>query len=195
MQGLADGYFVIPYTIGNYLAGTPQTKISTDREEFKQSKHEVQTRISTMLNVKGSKTVAEIHRDLGHLMWDYVGMARTREGLTEVIPKIQNLREEFWNDVRVPGEANNLNQNLELAGRVADFLEFGELLAMDALEREESAGGHFRTEYQTEDGEALRNDEEFAHVAAWEHVEGGLPQRHVEELEFEEVHLATRSYK
>ncbi len=195
MQGLADGYFVIPYTIGNYLAGTPLPKISTDRDEFKLSKHEVQTRISTMLNVKGSKTVAEIHRELGHLMWDYVGMARTREGLEEAIPKIQSLREEFWNDVRVPGEANNLNQNLEVAGRVADFLEFGELMAMDALQREESAGGHFREEYQTEDGEALRNDEDFAHVAAWEHVEGAAPQRHVEELEFEEVHLATRSYK
>ncbi len=195
MQGLADGYFVIPYTIGNYLASTPQKKISTDDDAFKLSRHEVQSKIGTMLNIKGSKTVAEIHRELGHLMWDYVGMARTREGLTEVIPKIQNLREEFWNDVRVPGEANNLNQNLEVAGRVADFLEFGELLAMDALQREESCGGHFREEYQTEEGEALRNDEDFAHVAAWEHIENGTPQRHVEELEFEEVHLATRSYK
>ncbi len=195
MQGLADGYFVIPYTIGNYLAGTPQPKISTDRDEFKLSKHEVQGRIDTMLNVKGSKTVAEVHRELGQLMWDYVGMARTKEGLQEAIPKIQNLREEFWNDVRVPGDADNLNQNLEMAGRVVDFLEFGELMARDALEREESCGGHFREEYQTEDGEALRDDENFAHVAAWEHIEGGAPQRHVEELEFEEVHLATRSYK
>ena len=195
MQGLADGYFVIPYTIGNYLAGTPQPKISTDRAEFKQSAHEVQTRINTMLNVKGSKTVAEIHRELGHLMWDYVGMARTKEGLNEVIPKIRNLRDQFWNDVLVPGDANNLNQNLEHAGRVADFLEFGELLATDALERDESCGGHFREEYQTEDGEALRNDEDFAYVAAWEYQEGAAPQLHKEELEFEEIHLATRSYK
>ncbi|PQV65057.1 succinate dehydrogenase subunit A [Abditibacterium utsteinense] len=195
MQGLSDGYFVIPYTIGNYLAGTPQPKISTDRAEFKQSAHEVQTRISTMLNVKGSKTVAEIHRELGRLMWDYVGMARTKEGLNEVIPKIRNLRDEFWNDVRVPGDSNNLNQNLEHAGRVADFLEFGELLATDALERNESCGGHFRSEFQTEDGEALRNDEEYAYVAAWEYKDGAAPQLHKEELEFEEIHLATRSYK
>ncbi len=195
MQGLADGYFVIPYTIGNYLAGTPQPKISTDRAEFKQSAHEVQTRIDTMLNVKGSKTVAEIHRELGHLMWDYVGMARTKEGLQEAIPKIRSLREQFWGDVRVPGDSNNLNQNLEHAGRVADFLEFGELMATDALERDESCGGHFREEYQTEDGEALRNDEEFAYVAAWEYQDGAAPQVHKEELEFEEVHLATRSYK
>jgi succinate dehydrogenase / fumarate reductase flavoprotein subunit len=148
-----------------------------------------------MLNVKGATTVTEIHRDLGHLMWDYVGMARTKEGLNEVIPKIQTLRDKFWNDVRVPGTANNVNQNLELAGRVADFLEFGELLAYDALQREESCGGHFREEYQTEEGEAQRDDENFAYVAAWEHNDGKLPNLHKEELDYQEIHLAQRSYK
>ncbi|HEX8463904.1 MAG TPA: fumarate reductase/succinate dehydrogenase flavoprotein subunit [Abditibacterium sp.] len=195
MQGLADGYFVIPYTIGNYLAGTPLPKISTDRDEFKLAAHETQGRINRMLSVKGTKTVAEFHRELGHLMWDYVGMARNREGLQQVIPKIAGLRDEFWNNVRVPGDANNVNQNLEHAGRVADFLEFGELMATDALHREESCGGHFREEYQTEEGEAARDDENFAYVGAWEHSESGVPRLHKEQLEFEEVHLATRSYK
>ncbi len=195
MQGLADGYFVIPYTIGNYLAGGAMPKVSTSQDEFKLSAHETQAHINKMLSVKGKRTVAEIHRDLGHLMWDYVGMARNREGLTSVLPKIQGLREEFWNDVRVPGEANNLNQNLELAGRVADFLEFGELLAVDALHREESCGGHFREEYQTEEGEAQRDDENFSYVAAWEYNGEQAPNLHKEPLEFEEVHLAQRSYK
>ena len=195
MQGLADGYFVAPYTIGNYLAGTPQAKISTERDEFKLSAHETQNRINSMLQVKGATTVTEIHRDLGHLMWDYVGMARTKEGLQEVIPKIQNLRDKFWNDVRVPGAANNVNQNLEVAGRVADFLEFGELMALDALTRDESCGGHFREEYQTEEGEALRDDANFAYVAAWEYNEGKTPNLHKEELDYQEVHLAQRSYK
>jgi succinate dehydrogenase / fumarate reductase flavoprotein subunit len=195
MQGLSDGYFVIPFTVGNYLAGAPRPKVTTDHDAFKASKHEVQERINKMLSIKGGKTVNQIHRELGHLMWDYVGMARTREGLNEVIPKIQNLREEFWNDVRVPGENNNINQNLELAGRVSDFLEFGELLARDALHREESCGGHFRTEYQTEEGEAQRDDDNFAYVGAWEHVEGKTPNLHKEELKFEEIHLAQRSYK
>ncbi|MBW3634949.1 MAG: fumarate reductase/succinate dehydrogenase flavoprotein subunit [Armatimonadetes bacterium] len=195
MQGLADGYFVIPYTIGNYLAGGAMPKVSTSHDEFKLSAHETQAHINRMLGVKGKRTVAEIHRDLGHLMWDYVGMARNREGLTSVLPKIQGLRDEFWNDVRVPGEANNLNQNLELAGRVADFLEFGELLAVDALHREESCGGHFREEYQTEEGEAQRDDENFSYVAAWEYNGGQAPSLHKEPLEFEEVHLAQRSYK
>ena len=195
MQGLADGYFVIPYTIGHYFAGAKLQPIQNTRDEFKLSAHESQERISKLLNVKGGRTVAEIHRDLGHIMWDNVGMARTRESLGKAIGEIRALREEFWENVRVPGEANNLNPSLEHASRVADFLEFGELLATDALHREESCGGHFRAEYQTEDGEAKRNDDEFAYVAAWEWNNGDDAVLHKEPLEFTEVQLSTRSYK
>jgi succinate dehydrogenase / fumarate reductase flavoprotein subunit len=196
MQGLADGYFVIPYTIGDYIAGTARTTVSVEHEAFKESAQAMQTQINRVLNIKGQRTMLDFHRQLGHIMWDNVGMARTKESLTKAIGEIQTLRSEFWQDVRVPGEANNLNQNLERALRVADFLEFGELLARDALNREESCGGHFREEYQTEEGEALRNDEDFSYVAAWEWTgENQTPVLHKEQLVFEEVHPSQRSYK
>lgn len=196
MQGLADGYFVIPYTIGDYIAGTSRTTISVEHEAFKESSQAMQTQINRVLNIKGQRTMLDFHRQLGHIMWDNVGMARTKESLTKAIGEIQTLRSEFWQDVRVPGEANNLNQNLERTLRVADFLEFGELLARDALNREESCGGHFREEYQTEEGEALRNDEDFSYVAAWEWTgENQTPILHKEPLVFEEVHPSQRSYK
>jgi succinate dehydrogenase / fumarate reductase flavoprotein subunit len=196
MQGLADGYFVIPSTIGDYIAGTPRPTISIEHEAFKESAQAMQTQINRVLNIKGQRTMLDFHRQLGHIMWDNVGMARTKESLTKAIGEIQTLRSEFWQDVRVPGEANNLNQNLERALRVADFLEFGELLARDALNREESCGGHFREEYQTEEGEALRNDEDFSYVAAWEWTgENQTPVLHKEPLVFEEVHPSQRSYK
>jgi succinate dehydrogenase / fumarate reductase flavoprotein subunit len=196
MQGLADGYFVIPYTIGDYIAGTPRPTISVEHEAFKESAQAMQTQINRVLNIKGQRTMLDFHRQLGHIMWDNVGMARTKASLTKAIGEIQTLRGEFWQDVRVPGEANNLNQNLERALRVADFLEFGELLARDALNREESCGGHFREEYQTEEGEALRNDEDFSYVAAWEWTgENQTPVLHKEQLIFEEVHPSQRSYK
>jgi succinate dehydrogenase / fumarate reductase flavoprotein subunit len=195
MQGLADGYFVIPFTLGNYLAGAKLDKISTDKEEFKASKNEAQTRIDMLLNIKGERTTSEIHRDLGHIMWENVGMGRTKEGLTEAIGKIKTLREEFWQNVRVPGEANNMNPGLEHAGRLGDFLEFGELMARDALHREESCGGHFREEYQDDKGEAQRNDDDFAYVAAWEWNNGEVPPLHKEPLEFQEVKLTKRSYE
>ena len=196
MQGLADGYFVIPYTLGDYIAGTPRTPISVEHEAFKASREAMQTQINKVLNINGSRTMLDFHRQLGHIMWDNVGMARTAESLTKAIGEIQNLRQEFWQDVRVPGEANNLNQNLERALRVADFLEFGELLARDALNREESCGGHFREEYQTPEGEAARDDENFSYVAAWEwNGENQAQTLHKEPLVFEEVHPSQRSYK
>lgn len=198
MQGLADGYFIIPHTLGHYLATTTLKPVTTEDDAFKAAQQEVRARIDKLLHMKGSRTVDDFHRTLGHIMWDKVGMARNAKGLTEAISSIQKLREEFWQDVRVPGEQNYKNEELEKAGRVADFLELGELMAKDALTREESCGGHFRDEYQTPDGEAKRDDEKFCHVAAWEYFEqGGKPswQREVEPLEFENVHLATRSYK
>ncbi|RYX83275.1 fumarate reductase/succinate dehydrogenase flavoprotein subunit [bacterium] len=195
MQGLADGYFVIPYTLGNYLASEKLEKVTTERPEFKQAAKEAQDNITKLLSIKGTKTVHEFHRELGHIMWENVGMGRTRETLTKAVQMIRALREEFWKNVKVVGEANNLNPHLEHASRVADFLEFGELLAYDALKREESCGGHFREEYQTPDGEAQRDDENFAYVAAWEWNNGDTPPLHKEPLEFEEVHPAQRSYK
>jgi len=168
MQGLADGYFVIPYTIGDYLAGTARQAVTTDAPEFRESVAEVQGRIDTMLAVKGKRTAIEFHRELGKVVWDFAGMGRTKAGLTGAIEQIKTLRGEFWHDVIVPGESNNLNQNLERAGRVADFMEFAELLARDALHRDESCGGHFREEFQTPEGEAQRDDENFFYVAAWE---------------------------
>lgn len=196
MQGLADGYFVIPYTLGHYLANAGVSKVKADHDAFKLAKSESQDGINKLLSIKGNKTSTEFHKELGHLCWEYVGMARNREGLTEVIGKMQNLRHEFWSDLKVVGESNNLNQNLEHANRVADFLEFGELMARDALNREESCGGHFREEYQYDDGEAKRDDENFAYVAAWE-FQGvdSEPKLHKEQLTFEEVHPSTRSYK
>lgn len=197
MQGLADGYFVLPYTIGDYLSKDIRTgKIPTDLPEFEAAENNVRSQIEHLMNSKGSKTVDHFHKRLGKIMWDKVGMARNAKGLTEAIEEIAALRDEFYRDVRVPGTANGFNQELEKALRVADFLELGELFAKDALHRNESCGGHFREEYQTEDGEALRDDENFAYVAAWEYK--GKPSDavlHKEELRFENVKLVTRSYK
>ncbi len=197
MQGLADGYFVLPYTIGDYLANDIRTgKISTDSPEFEAAEKKAKDEINKLVNNNGTKKVDYFHKKLGLIMWNKVGMARTTEGLNEAISEITALREEFYKDVRVTGTAHELNQELEKAGRVADFLELGELFARDALEREESCGGHFREEYKTEEGEALRRDEEFAFVSAWEYT--GKPSDailHKDKLEFENVELKTRSYK
>jgi succinate dehydrogenase / fumarate reductase flavoprotein subunit len=200
MQGLADGYFVIPYTIGNYLAGAKLEALDTSHVAFKDVEAQVRGRIDRMLTVKGSRTVDSFHRELGKIMWDKCGMARDREGLKDALKQIPRLREEFWNNVRIPGAPGEVNQSLEKAGRVADFLEFGELMCLDALAREESCGGHFRTEYQTTDGEAKRDDENFCHVAVWECEDDGKGgtkghKRHQEMLAYENVKLATRSYK
>lgn len=196
MQGLADGYFVIPYTLGDYIAGNRLEAASTEHDAFDEAESAARGRIEKLLGLQGNKTVTEFHRDLGHLMWDHVGMSRTKEGLSQALSDISALRDEFWQNVRVPGENGTHNKNLEFAGRVADFLELGELMALDALTREESAGGHFREEYQTPEGEAKRNDEDFSHVAAWEYSgDPSKPNLHKEELEFENVKLTTRSYK
>ena len=196
MQGLADGYFIVPYTIGNYLGSASLPKVTTDHDSFKEAAAAQQGRINRLLAVKGQKTARELHRELGRVLWDYVGMGRNEAGLKHALERIPQLREEFWQNVSVPGEPNNLNRNLEYAGRVADYLEFGELLTRDALERRESCGGHFREEMQTPDNEALRDDEHFAHAAAWEYRgDHAAPVRHVEQLNFEYVHPTQRSYK
>jgi succinate dehydrogenase / fumarate reductase flavoprotein subunit len=196
MQGLADGYFVIPYTIGDYLAGLPNEKVSTDRPEFREAEQNAAKVVNQLLSIKGKKTVDEFHRELGLIMWNYCGMSRTAEGLKTAKGKIQALRAEFWKDVNVLGSGNELNQELEKAWRVSDFLELGELMVDDALNRSESAGGHFREESQTPDGEALRKDDEFAYVAAWEYKGDNQPEvLHKEELKFENVKLTQRSYK
>jgi len=196
MQGLADGYFIVPYTIGNYLGSTSLPKVTTDHDSFKEAAASAQGRIDRLLKVKGQKTARELHRELGRVLWDYVGMGRNEAGLKHALERIPQLREEFWQNVSVPGDPNNLNRNLEYAGRVADYLEFGELLTRDALERRESCGGHFREESQTPDNEALRDDENFAHAAAWEYQgDNAVPVRHVEPLNFEYVHPTQRSYK
>jgi len=198
MQGLADGYFVIPYTIGDYIAGTKLDKVTTDHPAFASAEAETRGGIEKLMAVgkKGHRTVLEIYRDLGHVMWDKVGMSRNDAGLKQAISKIQGLRQEFWTDVRIPDTAEEYNKNLEVAGRVADFLELGELMARDALNRTESCGGHFREESATPDGEAQRKDDEFTHVSAWEYTGANKePVLHKEPLEFENVHLAQRSYK
>lgn len=197
MQGLADGYFVIPYTVGDYLASDIRTgPIPTDSPEFDAAEKEVRERMEKLLNANGKVPVDEFHKKLGKIMWNNCGMARNKEGLTQAIADIQKLREEFWNNVRVPGTAEGLNQELEKAGRVADFLELGELMCKDALDRNESCGGHFREEYRTEEGEALRNDEDYAYVAAWEYAGNPSDARlHKENLEFEDIELKQRSYK
>lgn len=196
MQGLADGYFVIPYTLGDYLAGQSLPPVSTDHEAFGEATASAQARIAKLLSIQGDKTVMTFHRELGQIVWDQVGMARHRDGLESAIAQIQQLRQEYWQNLKLPGEANSLNKSLEFAGRVADFMELAELMARDALQREESCGGHFREEYQTADGEAKRDDEHFAYVAAWEHQgEGRAPQRHQEALAFENIQLTQRSYK
>ncbi|MCM4155149.1 fumarate reductase/succinate dehydrogenase flavoprotein subunit [Gramella sp. AN32] len=197
MQGLADGYFVLPYTIGNYLSQDIRTgAISTKTAEFDAAEKEVRERLEKFVNNNGTKSVDHFHKILGKIMWNKVGMARNAEGLREAISEISALREEFWKDVKVPGNAQEMNPELEKAGRVADFLELGELFAKDALDRKESCGGHFREEYQTEEGEALRDDENFMYVAAWEYT--GNPSEailHKEELEYEDIEVKTRSYK
>jgi len=195
MQGLADGYFVIPATIADYLAREKPGAVTTEHAAPAATEGDVRTRVQRLLAVQGERTVDSFHRELGHIMWEYCGMARNKAGLETALQKIPALREEFWQNVRVLGSGESLNQSLEKAGRVADFLEFGELMCRDALEREESCGGHFREEYQ-DDGEAKRDDENFCHVAAWEHKgDDKLPTRHKEALDYENVELATRSYK
>jgi succinate dehydrogenase flavoprotein subunit len=196
MQGLADGYFVAPYTVANYLGGTTLPAVTPNHGAFDAAKAESQDRIDRVLRVKGKRTVREFHRAIGAICWDKVGMARNEEGLKQAIDEIRRLREEFWQDVTVPGDANNLNPGLDYAGRVADYMEFAEVLALDALERRESCGGHFREEYQTPDGEAQRNDDEYTYVAAWEFKGvGARPSLHKEPLVFDEVHPTQRSYK
>jgi succinate dehydrogenase / fumarate reductase flavoprotein subunit len=198
MQGLADGYFVIPATLGNYLASHSLEKVTEDHDAFRESKDRVSKQIDSLLNVNGDKTVDEFHRQLGHIMWENVGMSRTKEGLTEAISSISKLREEYHQNVKVPGDKNYKNEQVEKALRVSDFLELGQLMAQDALDREESCGGHFRVEHQTEDGEAKRNDNGFSHVSAYEFTGESKNMDwtlHKEKLEFENVKLATRSYK
>ncbi len=195
MQGLADGYFVIPYTIGNYLATHKFGSVSLDSEEFKQAEKNVNDIVTRLLSIKGKRTVDDFHKTLGRIMWNKVGMARNEKGLKEAISEIKELRNEFWKDENVVGSAGDLNQTLERAGRVADYLELGELMAVDALNRNESCGGHFREEYQTDEGEAKRDDENFRYAAAWEFNEVGKWTLNKEPLEFEYVKLAQRSYK
>ncbi len=196
MQGLADGYFVAPYTLPHYLASTTLPKVTTDHDAFAEAANNAQAQITRLLSVKGRRTPRELHRQLGRVLWDHVGMSRNADGLRKALEEIPRLRDEFWQDVSVPGEPNNMNKNLEYAGRVADYLEFAELLTLDALEREESCGGHFREEFQTPDNEAARDDAGFAHVAAWEFTGvGRRPERHVEPLQFDHVKPTQRSYK
>ncbi|MEJ5305335.1 MAG: fumarate reductase/succinate dehydrogenase flavoprotein subunit [Ignavibacteria bacterium] len=195
MQGLADGYFILPYTIGDYLASQKFIPVKTDHEEFEKEEKAQRDLIKRLISINGKRTVDDIHRELGKIMWDYVGMSRNEQGLKKAIQMIRDLREEFWRNVKVPGNDMDLNQTLERAGRVADFLELGELMAIDALHRNESCGGHFREEYQTEDGEAKRDDENFAYVAAWEFKDVGNWELHKEPLVFEYVKPSTRSYK
>ncbi len=196
MQGLADGYFVIPYTLAQYLGSSSLPALTADHDAFREAAQTTQARIDALLKVRGRKTPRALHRELGRLLWDEVGMARNAAGLKKALARIPRLRDEFWQNVSVPGERNNLNKNLEYAGRVADYLEFAELLALDALEREESCGGHFREEHQTPDNEARRNDDQFSYVAAWEFAGVGKKHAlHKEPLAFEYVKPSQRSYK
>jgi succinate dehydrogenase / fumarate reductase flavoprotein subunit len=197
MQGLADGYFVLPATIGGYLAPMlGQDPVPADDPVFRAAEQEVDEQVRRMLSINGKRTVDDIHRELGHVVWDNCGMARSEQSLSKALSEIPAIREEFWKNVRVLGGSETRNQALEKAGRVADFLEFAELMCFDALQRNESCGGHFREEYQTEEGEALRDDDNFAYVAAWEFTgAGNEPVLHKEQLEFEYAHPSTRSYK
>ncbi len=196
MQGLADGYFVIPYTLGHYFASHKKDKVTPEHPEFRKAEEEVRGRVGSLLALNGSRTVASIHRELGNIMWENCGMGRNETGLKKALEAIPALRDEFWQNAKVVGNGESLNNALERAGRVADFLEFSEMMCHDALERNESCGGHFREEYQTEEGEATRNDKDYAHVAAWEFTGvGSTPILHKEPLEFENVKLQTRSYK
>jgi succinate dehydrogenase / fumarate reductase flavoprotein subunit len=196
MQGLADGYFVIPYTLGHYLAGFKRDNVDAQHSECKAAMAGATSQIQRLLSIKGKKTVDDIHRELGKVMFEYCCMGRNAAGLKHAIEQIPGIREEFWKNVTVPGSGSDLNQSLEHAGRLADFLELAELMCQDALVREESCGGHFREEHQTAEGEAKRDDEKFCHVAVWEHLgEGKAPARHIEPLQFDNVHLAQRNYK
>ena len=196
MQGLADGYFILPYTISNYLAQANPGAATTDLPEFQQSREEVSFFTQKLLSIKGEKTATEFHRELGKLMWNNVGMTRSEAGLSDALKSIPRIRDEFWNNVIVSGSGMELNLELERAGRVADFLDFAELLTKDALERNESCGAHFRIEHQTSEGEAVRNDRDFSHVAAWEYRGSTRePELHKEPLAFEYAQLAVRSYK
>ncbi|RKX27965.1 MAG: fumarate reductase/succinate dehydrogenase flavoprotein subunit [Candidatus Zixiibacteriota bacterium] len=196
MQGLADGYFVLPYTIGDYFARVGAQNITTDRPEFREAEEAVSAKIKKLMSIKGERTADSFHKALGEIMWEKAGLARNESGLKKALEEIATLKEEFWQNVKVLGSNESLNQTLEKAGRVADFLEFAEIFCYDALNREESCGAHFREEYQTKEGEALRNDKKFAYVSAWEYKGDGVkPELHKEELEFENVELATRSYK
>jgi succinate dehydrogenase / fumarate reductase flavoprotein subunit len=196
MQGLADGYFVIPYTLGHYFVSSNQVRPGTGHPAFQQAEDNVTRIIDRLLSVQGKRTVRSFHRELGRLLWDKCGMERSEQGLRQALQAIPQLREEFWDNVSVTGENGELNQVLEHAGRVADYLEFAELLCLDALHRNESCGGHFRVEHQTEDGEARRDDENFAYVAAWEYQgKDKAPTLHKEPLVYEEVKMTTRSYK
>ncbi|MFP4194664.1 MAG: fumarate reductase/succinate dehydrogenase flavoprotein subunit [Desulfobacterales bacterium] len=196
MQGLADGYFIIPYTIGGYLAGTQLPDVDASAPQFKEAESKIREQVDKLLSIRGKRTVMDFHRSLGKIMWDYCGIARDEQGLKKAKQMIAELREEFWKNVNVPGDAADFNQALENAGRVADFMEFGELMVKDALDRRESCGCHFNTAYQTEDHEALRDDENFCHVSAWEYTgPGSDPVLHTEPLTFENVELTQRSYK
>ncbi|RLD54445.1 MAG: fumarate reductase/succinate dehydrogenase flavoprotein subunit, partial [Bacteroidetes bacterium] len=196
MQGLADGYFVLPYTVQNYLADQINVpRFSTDLPEFVEAEKTVKSKLEGFLKNKGSKSVDSFHKRLGHIMWDNVGMARNKAGLEKAIVEIKALREEFWKEVEVPGSMEGMNVELEKATRVADFLELGELMARDGLHREESSGGHFREEYQTPEGEALRNDKDFMYVASWEYNGDKEPILNKESLDYEEIEVKTRNYK
>jgi succinate dehydrogenase / fumarate reductase flavoprotein subunit len=196
MQGLADGYFVLPYTIGDYLAQAKPEKVDKNNPAVRAVETEVNDRTRKLLSVKGKRTVDSLHRELGKIMWDECGMGRNAAGLKKALKQIPVLREEFWKNVNVPGEGSDLNQSLEKAGRVADFFELAELICMDALAREESCGGHFREEHQTEEGEAKRDDANFSHASVWEYTgTDGLPNLNKEPLTFEYVHPSQRSYK
>jgi succinate dehydrogenase / fumarate reductase flavoprotein subunit len=196
MQGLADGYFILPYTIGDYLASTRLEKVDANHPASREAVNEAVELTARLLSIQGTRSVDSFHRELGKLLWEHCGMARNADGLTTALKRIPALREEFWNSVRVLGSGEELNQSLEKAGRVADYMEFAELMCLDALHRNESCGGHFREEYQTPEGEALRDDANFSYVAAWEYQGPGAPPGlRKEPLEFEYVHPAQRSYK
>lgn len=194
MQGLADGYFVLPYTIGNYIAGTPLEPVNPQADSFRVAEEAVKAQLTKLMSVKGNRTVDSFHKELGRIMWEYCGMGRSEPGLKKALEMIPRLRDQFWSEVKIPGEMNCVNPELEKAGRVADFIDLGELMCQDALNRNESCGGHFREEYQTPDNEAKRDDENFCYVAAWEN-QGKKSVLHKEDLKFENVKLATRSYK
>ena len=194
MQGLADGYFIVPHTVGNYLASTKIDAIDVTHPAFKEAEKNITDFNNKLFSINGQRTVDDIHKELGKIMWDNVGMARNKENLKQAINEIKKLKQEFWSNVKVPDTNDEFNPELEKAGRLIDFIELGELMARDALNREESCGGHFREEYQTEENEAKRNDDSFAFVSAWEYKDSE-PKLHKEELEFENVKLTTRSYK